>query len=187
MTEPAGDRPAIRIGTAERNAALKALDAHLEAGRLDAMEYGERSAQVAEARTADEVRPLFTDLPEPHPQLPGDAPGVGAAAPAPAPSGGAPAGRSTAGLATWGPRLAAVMPFVAVALFFATGAHFWWLFLLIPAAGALFARSRDGDHDEHEDRADGHREERRAVRDERHQLRDQRHEPRHERRERPDR
>src|SRR4051812_18956472 len=65
-----GDRR-LRIGTAERNAAMKALDAHLEAGRLGVEEYGERSAKAAGATTADELDELFTDLPEPHPVLPG--------------------------------------------------------------------------------------------------------------------
>ena len=35
----------IRIGNAERDAAMKALDEHLTAGRLDLDEYGERYAK----------------------------------------------------------------------------------------------------------------------------------------------
>ena len=65
------ERPPIRIGTAERDAAMKALDAHLEAGRLDVDEYGERSARAAVATTAPELAVLFDDLPAPHPPLPG--------------------------------------------------------------------------------------------------------------------
>ena len=65
------ERPPIRIGTAERDAAMKALDAHLEAGRLDVDEYGERSARASVATTAPELAELFDDLPAPHPVLPG--------------------------------------------------------------------------------------------------------------------
>ena len=65
------ERPPIRIGTAERNAAMKALDEHLEAGRLEVDEYGERSARAAVATTAPELAALFDDLPAPHPLLPG--------------------------------------------------------------------------------------------------------------------
>ena len=48
-TSPEGGGRRLRIGTAERNAAMKALDAHLEAGRLGVEEYGERSAKAAGA------------------------------------------------------------------------------------------------------------------------------------------
>ena len=65
------ERPPIRIGTAERDAAMKALDEHLEAGRLDVDEYGERSARASVATTAPELAALFDDLPAPQPLLPG--------------------------------------------------------------------------------------------------------------------
>ena len=47
--------------------ALKALDEHLNAGRLDAEEYGQRVAQASVARTRDGLDELFVDLPAPHP------------------------------------------------------------------------------------------------------------------------
>ena len=67
MTE---ERPPLRIGTAERNAALRALDEHLAAGRLQIEEYGERSALAANAVTAADLAALFADLPAPHPDVP---------------------------------------------------------------------------------------------------------------------
>jgi hypothetical protein len=135
------ERPPIRIGTAERDAAMKALDAHLEAGRLDVDEYGERSARASVATTAPELAALFDDLPAPHPPLPG-IPGPPAVAPPPAP----PAVREPSALEVWGPRLVALSPFVAVALFLLT--RQWIFFLLIPVAGVVFgsSRRRDGDH-----------------------------------------
>jgi Domain of unknown function (DUF1707) len=68
MSQPYSAAP-LRIGTAEREAAGRALDAHLQAGRLDAEEYGERYARAMSARTRDDIRPLFADLPAPHPEF----------------------------------------------------------------------------------------------------------------------
>ena len=134
------ERPPIRIGTAERDAAMKALDAHLEAGRLDVDEYGERSARAAVAVTAPELAALFDDLPAPHPPLPG-VPGLPDVPPAAPPTPRAPSG-----MEVWGPRLVALSPFIAVALFLLT--RQWIFFLLIPVAGMMFGRSHkhDGGH-----------------------------------------
>lgn len=124
MTEP------LRIGTAERQAAINALDEHLAAGRLGIEEYAERSATAANAVLASELRALFTDLPEPHPDLPG--PPVAPAEPhSPQP----PAQQGTM-LAKWGPKIMLVVPLVAVGLFLLTRTWFW--FLLIPVAAVLF-------------------------------------------------
>jgi hypothetical protein len=81
MTAPSN--PSLRIGNDERDAAIKALDEHLNAGRLDAEEYGQRVAQASLARTRDGIDELFVDLPAPHPF------GV----PAPPPSWDGPAAR----------------------------------------------------------------------------------------------
>jgi Domain of unknown function (DUF1707) len=63
MSAPSG----IRIGNEERDAAIKALDEHMSAGRLDPDEYGQRVAEASVARTREDIKPLFADLPEPHP------------------------------------------------------------------------------------------------------------------------
>lgn len=63
--------PSTRIGATERSAAQQALQEHLNAGRLHVTEYADRSAGAAEAMTAAEIKALFTDLPAPHPKLPG--------------------------------------------------------------------------------------------------------------------
>ena len=76
--------PELRVGDAERRAAMLALDAHMEAGRLSVDEYGDRSAAAAGAVHRADLAVLFVDLPAPHPPLPrrpGDAP---LAIPAPA-------------------------------------------------------------------------------------------------------
>lgn len=50
---------------------MRALDDHLEAGRLDVAEYGTRSDRAAAATYRDELDALFTDLPQPHLAPPG--------------------------------------------------------------------------------------------------------------------
>jgi hypothetical protein len=125
------ERPPIRIGTAERTAAMKALDEHLAAGRLEIEEYGERSALAVNATTALQLAALFDDLPAPHPPLPG----VAGPLPVVSQPAGPPAPRGPSALQVWGPRLMALTPFIALGLFLIL--HTWVVFLLIPAVGAM--------------------------------------------------
>lgn len=66
-----GDHPHsnIRISDTERDLAMAALGKHLATGRLELDEYEERSTRVIAARTRADLESLFTDLPEPHPDL----------------------------------------------------------------------------------------------------------------------
>jgi hypothetical protein len=142
MTSGEGSSP-LRIGSAERTAAMKALDEHLSAGRLGVEEYADRSAAAANAVVAADLADLFTDLPEPHPQLPGTPPAPPLTAPLPVtPPPGEVAAPTGSALDTWGPRLVAVAPLVAIALFFLT--RQWVFFLLIPVAGMLLYGGRRG-------------------------------------------
>lgn len=59
MTEARG----VRIGDAERDAAVAALGEHYAAGRLTKDEYDERAAQAWTARFQRDLDPIFTDLP----------------------------------------------------------------------------------------------------------------------------
>ncbi|PRX46211.1 TM2 domain-containing protein [Prauserella shujinwangii] len=61
------DPEALRIGTAEREEAGRALGEHLAEGRLTPTEYEERVATAFAAQTRADLRPLFEDLPAPHP------------------------------------------------------------------------------------------------------------------------
>jgi hypothetical protein len=61
--------PEIRISDADREAAVSALGEHYASGRLSKDEYDERASQAYTAKTASAVRPLFTDLPAPHPPV----------------------------------------------------------------------------------------------------------------------
>lgn len=146
VEEPAAPSP--RIGNAEREAAEAALQAHLQAGRLDAEEYGERSAKASVARTADDLTPLFADLPEPHP---GESPARSHS------SSGPPAAPPAAAIATpggsvmdrVGPAVMAALPLIALVLFFVVPiAHPWIFFLLIPIGGVIFARTRGRGRDD---------------------------------------
>lgn len=57
----------MRIGDAERDAAITALGEHLAAGRITHDEFDERSNAAAAARFTPDLDRLFTDLPALHP------------------------------------------------------------------------------------------------------------------------
>jgi hypothetical protein len=75
---PAGD---IRVSDADRDLALAELSEHFQTGRLTQDEFDERSSRALGAKTGDDLRELFTDLPA-H-ERPGLAPDA-AQGPAPA-------------------------------------------------------------------------------------------------------
>jgi hypothetical protein len=142
----------VRIGTAERDAALSALQEHLTAGRIELDEFDERAARATQARTRSELQALFADLPQPHAFTPAIRP----ASPAQQRSCAGrterrdrrdAARRSNSGNPLFGragETVVALSPFIALVLFF-TVVHVWWVFLLIPAAGALIY-GRGGRH-----------------------------------------
>lgn len=70
MSEPAPD-DRLRIGDAEREAAISALGVHYTEGRITLTELEERTEQAIHATFTDDLLDLFTDLPAPHPLLPG--------------------------------------------------------------------------------------------------------------------
>jgi len=132
-----GESSPLRIGHAERTAAQKALDDHLAAGRLGIDEYADRSAAAANAVVAADLAVLFTDLPQPHPRLPGGQGGPPPTAPLPAtpPPPGDVAPPAGGMLASWGPGLVPVAVVIALALFLLTRQGV--VFLLIPLAAML--------------------------------------------------
>ena len=54
----------VRIGDAERDQAVAMLSEHFVAGRLTQDEFEERSEHATRARYADDLAPLFDDLPD---------------------------------------------------------------------------------------------------------------------------
>jgi len=164
--------PTRRIGDAEREAATQALVAHREAGRLDPVEFEERQVRVAAARTWAEVRPLFTDLPQPHPVgMPTVTPG----ALHPLVDPGTPAVPVAAGEASgllgglvpdrYKTTVMALTPFAALLLFFLTPGPGWLWFLAIPVMGILLY-GPDG-HEERKRQERLARDQRRLERDRR--------------------
>jgi hypothetical protein len=115
-----------RIGSQERDTAVTALRAHLEAGRLTPEEYEERSVTASHARTWGEMAPLFADLPDPRPEP------VAAELSRTVPAGAGAFPALSEGVRE---RIMAVTPLAALVLFFVT--HTWVWFLAIPIAGAL--------------------------------------------------
>ncbi|MEV7555348.1 DUF1707 domain-containing protein [Amycolatopsis sp. NPDC089917] len=61
------DPEEMRVGTAEREEAARLLGDHYSQGRLTPDEYEGRVLAAYEAVTLGELRPLFQDLPAPHP------------------------------------------------------------------------------------------------------------------------
>ncbi|MET7772329.1 DUF1707 domain-containing protein [Nocardia sp. NPDC005366] len=122
--------PEVRIGTAEREHAMRRLSDNFAAGRLSVAEFDERSAIVAAAVTRGDVAQVFSDLP-----------------PEPLSAADAPAERERRFLSQWPERIMAVIPIVALILFFTTGSWLW--FLAIPLSAALLFGGR---HDRREDR-----------------------------------
>jgi len=134
--------PALRIGDAERNAAVDALSEHLAAGRITLAEFSERSATASSAQRRDELIGLFDDLPEPRPvgypaghslsTTGGSSPAVqgqGVVEPA---AEAAAAKRRRIYYATM-----AALPFICTIIAAATNWQFWYIYLLIPLVGAL--------------------------------------------------
>lgn len=60
------ERPELRIGDREREAAVAALGEHYAAGRLTKDEYDERSERAWAGKTSSDLAPLFFDLPSLH-------------------------------------------------------------------------------------------------------------------------
>lgn len=64
------NRPELRIGDLERDAAVTALGDHYAAGRLTKEEFDDRADVAWRARTSSDLAPLFADLPALHPTPP---------------------------------------------------------------------------------------------------------------------
>lgn len=137
------DSPDIRIGTAERETAMRRLSDHFAAGRLSVAEFDERSAVVAAATTRGDLVGVFADLPEPAAQ----------------PQQSAQPQQPRRGRAEIRGAAMGLTVIVALVLFFVF--HTWLWFLLIPAAAILLGPS--GRRDQGQRR----REERRERRDRR--------------------
>ncbi|PTR31598.1 uncharacterized protein DUF1707 [Rhodococcus sp. OK519] len=124
------DLPEIRVGTVERERALETLTQHFSDGRLTVTEFDERTGKIASATTRGQLDRVFDDLPALTPSAPAT---VSPEAPA--------ADRDV----TWRNTVMAVIPFLALALFFLVPIDNSWLFfLLIPATAAILFGGRDG-------------------------------------------
>ncbi len=146
----AGEPPTQRVGSAERSAAIEALNEHWRAGRLDPTEHEARTTRAHAAVTAGDLDALFVDLPRGSGSAWQATPVAGVPEVASAPD------RGLVAPGSWlGRRRDAVMgvvPFVAMAGFFLLGNNWVW-FLLIPLSGALlYAGPREGGRDRRRDR-----------------------------------
>jgi hypothetical protein len=150
-----------RVGNAEREAAVAALNQHWQAGRLDPAEHERRTTAAYAAVTRGDLDALFSDLPG------GDPAARSPIAPVPVqgqvvsqpyesspaqiePQSGSGLFPPTSWIARHRDALMGVTPFVALACFFLFKSWVW--FLLIPVAGIVLysgddrrKRRRDGD------------------------------------------
>jgi hypothetical protein len=114
----------IRVGDAERRAAMDLLAKHHQAGRLDSFEYEDRRGRAADAVTRRDLDVLFTDLPALAPDG-SELERRGSSQVEPARTGGRRV-RDT---------MLALTPFIALAIFLRTGS--WVAFLLIPVVAIV--------------------------------------------------
>ncbi|MCX2729155.1 DUF1707 domain-containing protein [Saccharopolyspora sp. NFXS83] len=77
--EGPSDSGRVRASHADRTEAQQLLGDHLDAGRLNSDEYGQRTAAASCARTRGEIQALFRELPDPRPRF--GAPGTQAFSP----------------------------------------------------------------------------------------------------------
>jgi hypothetical protein len=156
--------PERRLSDSEREEAVGHLATAAAEGRLTAAEYSERATAARAAVTRADLVPLFRDLPESSPaeeQLPRTTAAIAPGAPGPItpPPGGYtgevppsyenPRGDRALG-GSVGATIMALVPFLAVGLFFLTGfngsfAWSWLWFLLIPIAGIIIYGPTSGD------------------------------------------
>jgi hypothetical protein len=66
------EREPLRIGDEERNKAVSLLSDHMAEGRLTQSEFNDRLGLVLNAKTAQDLEPVFLDLPGPNPGRPAD-------------------------------------------------------------------------------------------------------------------
>ena len=150
-----------RLSNAEREEAVSALERANADGRITAAELSERSSAARSAVTRGDLAPLFADLPQAAASTPPPAfaapSSAGQPFTAPPPGGGYnqgpgyggyPGGYSGDGRPARGGRtgnwIVAIMPFVALALFFICGTYLpggyawsWIFFLAIPVAAIV--------------------------------------------------
>jgi hypothetical protein len=124
--------PEIRIGTAEREAAISLLASHFGAGRLTMAEFDARSAAAAKTTTRSEIDALLADLPtSASAQLEEEQ-------------------RAARGK-RWRDTVMKLTPFVALIGFYATAEVWdqaWMWFLGIPIACVLLYTGDDDDDDD---------------------------------------
>ena len=130
-----------RIGDAERDQAVQELQAHHAAGRLDLVEFEERMQAALQARTVQDLIPLFHDLPR------ADAPGQTLAVPRPQPQH---ASSVTAAKPVKTPAqrqadlVVGLMFPLALIINFVFGFEWWWLFLVPVFVGPVIKKQFGG-------------------------------------------
>lgn len=137
-----------RIGDVERDQAVEHLREHLALGRIDQTEFDQRLDVALTARFADDLTPLFADLPAPKPGDASSAVAVPAESTqiAPAAKAAAPAVPDRTAMVL-GTLTAMAWPIAIVAMIAlnGVGVHFFWMIFLLPLLmTGTFGRYRGG-------------------------------------------
>lgn len=128
-----------RIGDAERDQAVQELQAHHAAGRLDLMEFEERMQSALQARTLQDLIPLFHDLPR------ADFPGQALAVPRPQDGSSVTAAKPVKTPAQRQADLVVGLMFpLALIINFVFGFEWWWLFLVPVFVGPVIKKQFGG-------------------------------------------
>ncbi|MBC6762701.1 DUF1707 domain-containing protein [Corynebacterium amycolatum] len=149
MSDNSSEKPEIRVGDRERNAAMERLGNHFADGYLDVDEFSKRAESAASAKTRAELQTLFADLP---------------AEVSPESSQGTPANpqhqsvdQELQNLMKKGRQLnivdsaAGVIVCVTIVLMFATNIDNAWLGFIVAAAVALIGRAALNINDDEEE------------------------------------
>lgn len=134
-----------RIGNAEREAAISALNQHWQAGRLEPAEHERRTTAAYAAVTQADLDALFSDLPRDTQLHDASRPLPGKMVSAPSTQIEPQKGTGLFPPDSWVARhrdaLMGLTPFVALVCFFVFKSWLW--FLLIPAAGVILYSGDD--------------------------------------------
>ena len=135
-----------RIGDAERDQAVEFLREHLAQGRIDQTEFDERLDVALTARFADDLEPLFSDLPAPKPGRPEISP-IRPVPPSQVAARSEPTVPARNGAMVALGTLAALawpLAIMAMILLPAAGHAFWFIFLVPLLMSGAFGRYRGG-------------------------------------------
>lgn len=168
--------PPQRIGDAERDRAVELLRENLALGRLDQAEFDERLEAALSARYADDLTPLFVDLPKAPTSAVAQTGQVAPATSSTPASGGNASSRGNRGILSPPARSAieavswVIWPIMIGLITWAGWGNFWWLIFVPIALSSAWRAYRQHDRNGSADQPTIERDRPSGDNDEGHQL-----------------